>query len=959
MAERLSLSVNGKAHTIEIDDPGMPLLYALRDELGMNNPRFGCGLGQCGACAVLINGVAVRSCVTPCATVRSEVTTLEGLATDGVLTSVQRAWIDEQTPACGFCQNGQIITATALLARTPNPTDAQIRESMNNTLCRCMTYYRVQRAIKRAPSFGRSAAAALAPHDAHAPASSLTTSVGSRTAAAALVPFAIGSASPFSRRAFLKASGCLVVGVAAASVLRGQAAGPYPDPDFHQLDSWIVVHADNTATFYVGKTDCGQGTGTAFRQMMADELDIAYDKTTCVMGSTDTTVDQGGSGGSDAIQVDGWPMRRTAAEARRVLLEMAAARFGVPVDRLAVADAVVTVQGDPSKRVTYGDLIGGKRFNVTLTGANIDATTGIAPVKPVQTLKYVGESPQRYDIPAKVDGSLTWAVDVKLPGMLHARNVKPPVAGARLVSIDESSVRSLPGFVKVVSKGNYVAVVCEREEQAIAAARQLKVDWQKPATVPFPASDDLFAHMRGATPTSSARPSLKGDPDAALKSAATIVEADYDMPFQGHTAFSPAHATADPSNGQMTVYSNDMKSYGMRNGIAQFLDMPRDRVRVVWMEGPQGYGRTAADDAGFEAAYLAKELGRPVRMQWMRHEETAWDTKGPAFTFTMRGGLDAAGNLVAYDYSARAADYNHVGYNEADTVLIAQLMGRRRATPAPGSAGTPSDMYEIPNRRMTSSVVSLPLVWETPVRTGNLRDPNGPQITFASESFIDELAAAAHADPVAFRLRMLTAGTADDSGFRRARSIAVVKAAAETFGWEPRPSPRRLDSGEILTGRGIAYAFRNQTVVAEIAEVEVNRRTGRVWVKRLVCAHDCGLVINPEGLRRTIENGMLHALSRALYEETRFDGEKTTGVDWITHPSLRHADVPARIDVVLVNGDPNPKRPDLPPYGAGETMCKPMLAAVANAIFDATGVRLRRVPFRADRVLPALKAARV
>ena len=772
--------------------------------------------------------------------------------------------------------------------------------------------------------------------------------------------------SNIPRRDFLKDSGMLIVGISAATVAgpfadtaSTQAAGPYPDPNFRQLDSWIVIHENNTATFFVGKTDCGQGTGTAFRQMMADELDIAYDKTSCIMGSTDVTVDQGGSGGSDAIQTDGWPMRRVAAEARRVLLEMASAKFAVPVAELAVSDALVSVKADPSRKVTYGELIGGKRFNITLAGNNVDATTGVAKVKAVQDLKIVGQSPQRYDIPAKVNGSLKWAVDVKLPGMVHARNVKPPVAGATLVSIDESSVRSLPGFIKVVSKGNYVAVVCEREEQAIAASRQLKVSWQKPAAAPFPTSDDLYAYMRGATPTSKQGPTVKGDPDAALAGAAKIVEAEYDVPFQGHTAFSPAHALADPSDGQMTVYSNDMKSYGMRNGIAQFLGLPREQVRVVWMEGPQGYGRTAADDAGFEAAYLAKEIRRPVRVQWMRHEETGWDTKGPAFTFKMRGGLDAQGRLVALDYNAQAADYCHVGYNEADTVLVAQLMGRRRATPNAGSAGTPSDMYEIPNKRTASQVVSLPLVWETPLRTGNLRDPNGPQITFAAESFIDELAAAANTDPVEFRMRLLTAGTADDSGFKRARSIAVVKAAAQAFGWDPRPSPKPIDSGTILSGRGMAYSFRNQTVVAEIAEVEVNRRTGRVWVKRLVCANDCGLVINPEGLRRTIECGMLHSLSRALHEEVRFDGEKPTGVDWITHPSLRHTDTPATIDVVLVNGDPNPNRPDLPHYGAGETICKPLIAAVANAIFDATGVRLRRVTFRDARVLAALKAARV
>jgi len=343
----------------------------------------------------------------------------------------------------------------------------------------------------------------------------------------------------------------------------------------------------------------------------------------------------------------------------------------------------------------------------------------------------------------------------------------------------------------------------------------------------------------------------------------------------------------------------------------------------------------------------------------MRNEETAWDTKGPAFTFKVRGALDAQGNLVALDFNARAADYNHLGYNEADTVLIAQLMGRRRSMPAPGNADIPSDMYAIPNRRMVAEVVSLPMIWETPLRTGNLRDPNGPQVTFAAESFIDEMAAAAEADPVQFRLKLLSAGTTDDSGFRRARSLAVVKTAAETFGWDTRPSPKRPGNGNILTGRGVAYTYRGQTVLTVIAEVEVNRKTGHVWVKRLVCAHDCGLVINPEALRRSVEGGMLHSLSRALYEEVKFDSEKVTSVDWMTHPTLTHLDAPAKIDVLLVNGDPNPNRPDLPHYGAGEASLKPTIAAVANAIYDATGVRLRRVPFRDARVLEALKAAGV
>jgi nicotinate dehydrogenase subunit B len=849
-----------------------------------------------------------------------------------------------------------------------------------------------------------------------------------------IIPKRIEEVLVMHRRGFLKSAGLLAVSFGAfggAAMAEAEAQsngvaqgpGPYHDPDFRQVDSWIVIHENNTATFYVGKTDPGQGTGTAFRQLMSDELDIAFNKTNLIMGSTDTTVDQVGSGGSTAIERDSWPMRRVAAEARRVLLEMGSTHLQVPVVQLAVNEAVITVKADPSKRVTYGELVAGKKFNVTLTGNNIYSVTGQAKTKLIPELKYTGQPLQRDDIPAKVDGSLKWAVDVKLPGMVHARNVKPPFACAKLTGIDESPVKSLPGFIKVVSKGNYVAVVCEREEQAIRAARQLKTTWEKPSTSPFPASEDLFKYMRATTPVAipasasrtpsegdaekrsqGSKPTVEGDseirntasrpaaagnpgthipasrppaagdpemrapvaapmvvgnPDAAFSGAAKIIEAEYEIPFQGHTAFAGAHALADPSNGQMTIYTNDMKSYGMRRGVATFLGMPHDSVRVIWMMGPQGFGRSAAEDAAFEAAWIAREIGRPVRIQWMRDEETAWDTKSPAFLVKMRGALDSDGNLVAYDYNARSCDYNHVGYNEPDTVLIAQLMGARRAKPGAGSAAMPSDMYAIPNRKLVGEVVGLPTVWETPLRTGNLRDPNGPQPTFATESFIDEAAAAAKADPLDFRLKMLGASTNDDGGFRRARSLAVLKAAADAYHWESRPSPKPIGKGNILTGRGVAYSFRGQTVVAQIAEVEVNRETGHVWAKRLVCAHDCGLVVNPEGLRHTVECGTLHGLSRALHEEVQFDTEKVTSRDWFSHPTLRHADIPESIEIVIVNGDPNPKRPDLPPYGAGEASLKPMLAAIGNAIYDATGVRIRRVPFRDGRVLAALKAAGV
>ena len=468
----INLRVNGKAHSVDVD-PATPLLYVLRNDLDLHGPRFGCGLGQCGACTVIIKGEAVRSCIRPISTVQgAEITTLEGLSKDGKLHPLQQAWIDEQVPACGFCQNGQIMTAKALLDKNPG-------------------------ADRRADSTGHGQHAVplhdLLPHQRGHQARIEDDRIGQQRIRQR------GDRMTTSRRDFIKTSGFLVVGFSVAgdlSLAQGLGAGPYPDVDFRQLDSWIVIRQDNTATFFVGKTDLGQGTGTAFRQIMADELDMPYDKTACVMGNTDVTVDQGGSGGSDALQTDGYPMRRVAAEARRVLLEMASARLGVPVAQLVVSDSVVSVAADPSKKVTYGELIGGKRFNVTLTGNNINATTGVAKLKDVQQFKIVGTSPQRYDIPAKVDGSLKWAVDAKVPGMVHARNVKPAFAGAKLVSIDESSVKDVPGLIRVVSKGNYVAVVCEREEQAIQAARQLKVTWQKPASAPFPESEDLFTFMR-------------------------------------------------------------------------------------------------------------------------------------------------------------------------------------------------------------------------------------------------------------------------------------------------------------------------------------------------------------------------------------------------------------------------------------------------------------------------------
>ena len=772
-----------------------------------------------------------------------------------------------------------------------------------------------------------------------------------------------------SRRDFLKSSGLFVFGLSAVGAARtgfgAQPAesGPYPDPDFLQLDSWLVVNEDGSATFYVGKTDGGQGTGTATRQMMCDELDLAFDRATVVMGRTDLTVDQGGSGGSDAIERDAMVGRRIAAEARRVLLEMASERFGAPVEELRVSEGVISPAGDPSRTVTYGELIGGRRFDVALTGANINQAGGVASIKPVQDLKLVGQSVPRYDIPAKVDGSFEWAVDVNLPGMVHARNVRPPFAGATLTGVDESSVRGVPGFLRVVREGNYVAVVCEREEQAIEAAETLAVTWEKPATAPFPASDDLFDYLRSAAPEPNPggrwAPEVEGDPDGALASAATVVEAAYDVPFQGHTAIGPAHALADPSDGQMTIYTNDMKPYSHRTGIAEFLGMPPERVRVIWMEGPQLYGRTAADDAGFEAAYLAKELGRPVRMQWMRHEETAWDTKGPAFAIDLRartrcGRQPGRAGLSGPDRQLRARG------------LQPGPDGAHRATdgPPPRAAGARG-------RRRAGRHVPRP----EPARG----DAGGPPAAGLRD-------AAPHGEPprperpADHLRRRVVRGRA---GGGRGRGPGRVPAAppAGRGGRRRGLPPGALDRGRRSGREGLrlgrpavtreggqrtpSHRTRHRLRLPRPHHRRGDRRSrGRSRDRagagpRMVCAHDCGLVINPDGLENTIQGNLLHGISRTLFEEVRFDTEKVTSVDWRTHPTLTHRDAPERIDVVVVNGDPNPDRPDLRPYGAGEPSHKPVPAAIANAVHDATGVRMRRLPLRPERVLAELQAAGV
>jgi CO/xanthine dehydrogenase Mo-binding subunit len=576
----------------------------------------------------------------------------------------------------------------------------------------------------------------------------------------------------------------------------------------------------------------------------------------------------------------------------------------------------------------------------------------------VQELKVMGKPIPRDEIPLMATGKYTYIVDVKVPGMVHGRSIKPLIPGSTLLGVDESSVRNLPGFIKVVTKGNYVGVVCEREEHAIQAARQVKVRWQPPATANFPTSDDLYDYIRKA-------PSLvdsnyeTGNVEKSLASATKVIEATYECAFNSHASFGPACAVVDPTNDQLTIWTGSQKIYDNRRGIADFLSMPVEKVRAIWVQGSGSYGRNECGDVGYEAALLASQVGRPVRLQWMRGDATGWDPKGPAAVFHMKAALDAQGNLTVLDYESRWPNANNwVASRETGPIetLVGQMTGSRSTKVRNGNTASPAMRYDVPNKRTTTHSVSLGLAWESPLRVSNLRQPQSPQTVFAGESFIDEIAATLKTDPVQFRLQYRP----PDGTANRTRAIGVLKAAAEAYGWDTRPSPKLHSDGRIVTGRGISAPSGGGagTLVATIAEVEINIQTGDVRVKRFVCAHDCGFVINPDGLQNVIQGNLLQATSRVLKEEVTFDTEKVTSVDWITYPILRHTDVPDKIDIVLVNGDPNPNRPDLPHLAAGEPATGPTGAAIANAIFDATGVRLRRAPFTPKRVKAALSQQR-
>ena len=742
-----------------------------------------------------------------------------------------------------------------------------------------------------------------------------------------------------SRRDFLTATGGLFVSIVAptasvAAVNKATAAAvAWPTKiATDQLDSWLWVGADGKVTAAVGKIDAGMGIGTSFAQIVAEELDVALDAVTIQMGDTATTPDQRGTGSSNGIIDGGSALRNASAEARAALLVIAAGRLNMPVGQLMTANGEVSVIDAPERRLSYAELIGSKRFDVKMSGK-------IKPKDP-KNYRLVGKPVPRKDIELKVTAKYDYMVDFKLRGMLHARVIRPPQANARFISYDAK--QKLPGLLNVVVRGDFVAVVCSREEQAIEAARLLRLKWSTPAPMFSSTYDALYKRLRDAKPDATSENLKTGDPTGAFAAATTRLDVFYEYPFQSHACMGPACAVADVGAGQARVWMGGQKPYPLRKAIAEMAGLSVEQVRVSWLPGPGSYGMNDADDAALDAALISKEIGKPVRLQYSRADATGWDPKGPPSAIHMRGGIDAAGEAILYDFESHGYS-GRVRPSGTDTFgdgLAAQLIGGYKANSS-NLFQLPSEGYKFANKRRAANLLDWTASLNTGLRTAHLRDPDGMATCFASECFIDELAFASKMDAVAFRLKHL----ADT------RHKAVVSAAADKAGWQTRVSAEKRGAGPVLTGRGIAYAPRAGTLVAIVAEIEINIDTGKLRVSRFVAAHDCGFVVNPLSLVGTVEANLIQAMSRAMFEAVQFDEHRVTSIDWMTYPILDITDVPDQIEVVILNNSP-----DVKSTGAGEPATRPVAAAIGNAIFDATGVRMRRVPFTPLALKAALKA---
>ena len=723
-----------------------------------------------------------------------------------------------------------------------------------------------------------------------------------------------------SRRNFLKTTGSLVVSFPLAGWLPEAAAQPAAKTvAADAVDGFIAIDASGAVSIYSGKVDLGTGVRTALAQIAADELDVPLARITIIEGDTLLTPDQGITWGSLTIQVGGMQIRQACATARAALVAQAAQRFGVAPADIATQDGACTAKG---QRVGYHELIGNQEFQL-----KVDPK---AALKDPAKYTVVGKSVPRLDIPAKIAGEFQYMQDFRLPGMLHGRVIRPAGMRAELISFDDSAAKKIPGFAQTVRQGNFLAVVATSEWAAIRASSIVKAKWSKWEGLPEKAK--LWDYVRSTKTNGDEVLQNVGNLDDALKGSAKVLNATYDFAIQTHGSIGPSCAVAEWKDGKVNCWSASQATHTLRKQLAQMLQMKEQDVRCLYIDGSGCYGRNGHEDAAADAVLLAKATGKPVRVQWSRADEHGWDPKGPPTLIDYRGALDAKGNIAAWQSEAYIPDRRRPF---AVTLVAAELAGLPKDEAFPGNIHQGLAVpYTVPNLKATAHWLA-----ETPFRPSWIRTPGRMQNTFGNEVFMDELANAAGADPVEFRLRHL-----NDK-----RGIECLERVATLAGWMARKS-RPQYSGDIAYGRGVSYTKYElvRTYVAVIADIEVNRKTGKIKVAKFHVAHDCGQIINPDGLKNQIEGNVVQTVSRTLIEDLKFNRSTVTSIDWKTYPILTFPDVP---EVVMDLID----RPNERPWGAGEPTASVVPSAISNALFDALGIRLRSVPFTPDKVLAALK----
>jgi CO/xanthine dehydrogenase Mo-binding subunit len=743
----------------------------------------------------------------------------------------------------------------------------------------------------------------------------------------------------FSRKDLVRGGGLMIVAmsVGAAGVAGKASADPVNiNPTVpNSLDSWLAVHSDNTVTVNFGKVEFGQGATTGLRQIAAEELDVSFAQIRAPRPQTGVTVNQGATVGSGSISRGGPQIRAAAAYAKQQLLGLASAQLGVPVASLTVSEGVVSGGG---RTITYGQLLGEKVFAYTVPATTL--TQGVSPAKSPAAYKLVGARVPRIDIPDKVTGRFTYMHNVRVPGMLHGRVVRPRGqagygSGAKPLSVDEGSIKHVAG-AQVVRRGDFVGVIAPREYDAIQAAAQLNVKWDAAQTLP--GSGEIFKQYRDQDAAGQTVNSIRvstGDVGAGFAGAAKTISATFKTAYQTHGPLGPNCAVADVRRGSAFVMSPTQSIYDTRYTLGVALGMPESQITVQYWDGGGTFGSSGYDDVTVAAAVMSQLAGKPVRVQFMRWDEHGWDTYGPAQLYDVRAAVDAKGNIVAYDSTQWAHPY--VPYLAGQTSR--ELIGVPIPTQdlSQGSVDTGQGRYTIANRRVTAKKID---VLKGYLQASYLRLPLGPQNNFATEQVIDELAYAAGMDPIAFRRQNWPAADT--------RGLAVLDAIAEVSGWKPGVAASSLDEADVVTGRGMATTG-NQAVVADI---QMRKSTGKIVATHLFAVQDAGLAVNPALIENQIEGSLVQTASRALNEAVKFNRTRVTSLDWVSYPIMRFQDTP-KVTAVVIN------RPDIAAAGAGEATCGPVFAAIANAFFDATGVRIRQAPMTPAVVRATLKAAGV